>query len=285
MGLIFWLWQRQPQFTSPNQSQSEEQNKKTKEKQPDVKTTPQDGFVTDQPKITLKGISKTDTYVAIITTSFDYLAKTKSYGLFEKEIELSEGLNLVKIVSLDDNLNLEKEENLTYFRSKIKKFDAVFAGNVKSIFANLITISTLDGEKKITYKSSTEIILPSPIPQLGVGDDNTNIRVGDYIIATGKINTNGELDALQIDVRRDNKPQITKKIVAAQLLSNIRQNIFSVKNLKDSKIIEFSLNKDTQVFQDLELKDTKIIEKDKKAIIIFTLEDDISSPSKIFILP
>lgn len=285
IGLTYWLWQRQPQIASLTESQNEQKENEGEINQSDAKTSPQNGFVTDLPKVQVKGSAKSGSYVAIVTGGFDYLTKAKSDGNFEKEIELAEGLNLLKIIYFDKDLNIEKEEGLTYFRSKTKNFDSVAAGNVKSIFGNLITITEANTEKKVTYKSSAEIILPSPIPQLGVGDEDTSIRVGDFVIATGKMNTNGELEALQIDVRRDNKPQITKAIISCQLLSNIRQNLLSAKNLKDSKIIEFTLNKDTQVFLDLELKDTKIIEKDKKAITIYTSGDETNSLSKIFILP
>lgn len=272
---IYWLWQRQPKPKNhqPDSVVGQEQNGAKREQSLEIK--PQDSQVLTDSPIKIEGQSKPDQYLAVYSNGFNYLIQTDNSGKFEQAINLTEGLNLIEIVAFSRDLKEDDKITLTYWLTKKDKKtmlgSTVFAGSVKTIFENILTLSTPAGEKNIRTLKTTEIVIPT--------EDETEIestksaldgvRVGDYLIALGNLSQD-TLNAKRLEIIRQNKPQVTKKLVTAKILTQVRQNLFSGRDLKESKIQEFTLTKDSQILIGGQKAESEDIAKNKEAFIFFT---------------
>ncbi|MDO8260997.1 MAG: hypothetical protein Q7T50_05900, partial [Candidatus Magasanikbacteria bacterium] len=113
---------------------------------------------------------------------------------------------------------------------------------------------------------------------------DTVIRVGDYVVVLGTKTKDTDITASQIQIIRDNNPQITKKYAPIKFASNTKLKIFSGNNILDNKLIEFKLDK-TNIIDNDKKSDEKAIVKDKRAIIFYTPTGADNIASLIYILP
>ena len=128
---------------------------------------------------------------------------------------------------------------------------------------------------------STKLILP----QSENDKEDSEIRVGDYLISLGSLENEKEFNAAQIEIIRDNKPQNIEKYTAGILLGSVKEDVFSIKNIKDSGIVEFTLSKDSTISKNGEDAEAKDILKDKRAIIMYYTEEGENIADLVYILP
>jgi len=291
--VIYWLWQRQPR------PKIQEVNSPTiQEKAPDAKTLsfeikPADSTVLTTSNIKLEGKSKPDSFIAVISDNFHLIAKSDSLGKFEQEIKLTNGLNLIDLVTIAKDAKVQNKISLTYFlpeeNPKIKIDPKtigshVFAGSIKNIFDKVITISTVNGEKKLETQQSTQIEIPQEEGPESTKSALSNLRVGDYLIALGDL-VNDSLKTKKVITIRENKPHVTKIVTTGKILTNVRLNLFSAKLTADGKIEEFSLSKNTEITLNDQKTKQEDISKDKSAIIIYHEESDKKIVDLVYLLP
>jgi len=285
---LLWLWQRQPKIQNTQTSFQATTESKPDQPQPTSKISPADGSVLTSADITLKGKASTSNgYLAIFTNDWQTVAKTDSDGNFEKEIKLVDGLNLVELVSFSSELKKDKKNSLTYLLAKDNKNGhTIFAGPAKTIFDTLITLTITNGQKEIRASKSTIINLPKEDEEENeaTGSALRSIRIGDFLIAQGNISKD-QLEAKKIEVIRENLPQNTRKLTLAKTLTSPRQNLFSAKNLADNQILEFTLNKNSQISLDGKEAKSADIVKDKNTIIISHEDKDKELIDLIYLLP
>lgn len=293
---IIWLWQRQPKapkdaiksitnvVTGKNDSQ--DQNTQT----PFSLNIP-DSKVLDSAKINVNGKASANSLILIYSNSHDYQAAVSPQGEFDVDLDLDKNLNLINFVELDKDFKEIQAHIFTFYlqdKDAQKKTGLIYAGTVKNIFNNLITVLTANGDKKVKTESVTQLNFPKsnlkPSPKTTDQPDKSDIRVGDYIIALGNTSSQSELKASIIDIVRENKPDIVKKYAAGIILSPVKSKIFSAKNIKDSGLLEFKLDKNSQVFQDSKKADEKAISKDKKAICFYNASKE-NLITSIYLLP
>ena len=88
-----------------------------------------------------------------------------------------------------------------------------------------------------------------------------------------------------MEIIRENKPQITKKIAVSKILTAAKANKFSAKDSEANKILDFTLDKNSKVIKNGQsAKDTDIV-KDLNAIIIYQDEDDERLIDLVYLLP
>ena len=68
-------------------------------------------------------------------------------------------------------------------------------------------------------------------------------------------------------------------------MTKVNKNIFSVRNQKDSQIVEFNLSKDSKISKNGEDAQIEDIAKDKKAIIVFYTKDNENTADLIYLIP
>lgn len=291
---IYWLWQRQPKPQNHQLSAPAAQEKDKEAFTFEIK--PQDNSILASNKFKFEGRSQPDVLIAIYSNSQNDVVKTDSLGKFEKEVQLAIGLNLVEIVIISKDLKAGDKITLTYW---VEEFNSqtfgtqVYAGSIKSLLGNLITISTPSGEKNIQASQSVKIELPKDAENESESTKSAlqNLRVGDYLIALGDL-SGGTLNAQSLKILRKDKPQIIKKISLAKILTSIRQNLssgrkglFSAKVIETNEIVEFTLNKNSSVALDDQQGKNENIEKNKNALIVYHPAEDQKLVDLIYLLP
>ena len=289
---LYWLWQRQPrvQNIQTPKPTAESNIIQTPES---FKITPKDGSVLTSKKVKLTGEINPG-YLAIFSNDFQAVIKTDQNGKFENEVDLTDGLNLFKLVSFSNKLKQNQENSLVYLLAKnTKDGETIFAGSVKTILDNLLTISTPNGQKNIRSTKDTNITLPKPPADEknkneASGSAIQNIRVGDFLIAQGNLansNKNDEIIAKKIEVTREDKPQINKKLAVVKILASLRGDLFSAKDLETDEILQFNLSKNSEIFQEDKQSKPKDITKNKNTIVIYLVKGDKNLVDLIYLLP
>lgn len=282
--LIIVLWQRQPKLQQPQETEStQESSQKPKEEKFTI--TPADGTVLGSSTVKFAGKAETGSLIVIFSNDSHGIAKTKQDGTFELQTAQEQGLNLFKVVFVSETFELAHEKNLSLYTSQKDVGKTVAAGSVKSIFDNLITITTQNGEKNIRTSKSTSFDVPEEEDVEEATEEVDNIRIGDYVVATGDATDEDSMIAKNLQVVRQNKPVLTKEMTVGKIASNVRQNIFSAKNNKDNKIIEFTLGKNTTILLDGQAAKSDSVVKDKSAIILYTKDKDTNLINLVYLLP
>lgn len=281
--LIVVLWQRQPKL---NQDPKEES---TQEAQTGSEETlgilPKDGTVVANSPIKIQGKVNAKSIIAIYKNGQQTVTTATDAGDFEKDVDLGNGLNLIKIVTISPDLTQTDEKTISLFLSKSNVGNTLFAGPVKSIFDTLITVTTFGGDKNIRTSKSTNFEIPTDEDEKEATQEVDNVRIGDYVIATGDASDSDSIVAQGLEIIRANKPQVTKQLAIGTVASTVRQNIFSLKSAKDQELIEFTLDKNSDVSLDgKEAKSTDIV-KDKTALVFYTKDEDENLITLIYLLP
>lgn len=146
---LYWLWQRQPKLKSQDTGQATVQTSQNPNPQKQQDLSPEDFSVLQNAKVTFKGITQPNGYVLVYSDSLNEITTADPNGNFQKDITLPVGFNLIAVsyVSPDLKKTGQKILTLNVNTSQNNNGDKIYAGTVKSIFDNLITLTTANGEK------------------------------------------------------------------------------------------------------------------------------------------
>src|SRR3990167_9014192 len=223
---IYWLWQRQPRPTENKKPTVASEQKREEQKSGFIKA-PLDSQVLADGKVEIIGKIDKEAYIAILANTVSTISKSNEQGEFKIPIQLAEGLNLLDIQDFDTNLKTVGTEQKTLFvaqKETLPQNWQVYAGSVKSILDKLITLTTSTGEKSVKTETKTNIIMPSPpLSKKPTPAPDESIRIGDFVIALGEVREE-ILNAQDLEIIRENKPQITKKIAVAKILTAAKAN-------------------------------------------------------------
>ena len=288
--LIYWLWQRQPRSNQP-QNQQPNTKQETQNNQPqDSFLNIKDGSIIASSPLKISGKTQPNSKVLVFSNTFNDIATIAQDGSYSLDENLTNGLNLISVVSLDkDFKQIQKQDISLYLKGKndASDFTQMAAGNVTKIFQNTVTVSTANGDLNVSTSSSTKYTLPTPPPSKSPQPKTSgpDIRVGDFIIALGTTSSDNSLTALQLTVIRDNKPTISKTYSVVKLASAVKQKIFSGTSIVDNKLIEFTLDKNAQIFSSDKKADEKAITKNQTAIIFYAPQNQDNIASLVYIYP
>jgi hypothetical protein len=234
-----------------------------------IKVAIEDSKVLQQKKLQLQGQVPPNSLVVIYSNSANAIVKSDQMGSFTSSVNLISGLNLISISVLGPDYKEVAAKNLTYYQDSTDTTNTtVYAGLVKSIFENTITLTTQSGEMPIKKSGSTQVNIPK-LPGLESQPQDQDVRVGDYMIALGKTVTNGQLEAKSINILRDNKPQNQTHFAVVKILSSFSRNTFSAQQNGQSNIVKITTNSDTSYTDQDKQADAKAVTKDRSAIVIF----------------
>ncbi len=289
--LIVWLWHRQPKASEPEkQSSSTSKNEQVQKVAEIVKpvTTPTDGDIIATNPLKINGKTTSSNRVLIFSNDFEDIAKINPDGTYAVEENLKEGLNQITIVFINGDFKEVDKQNLAvYLVPKSTKLngDKMVAGNVSKIFENLITVSTFVTDTTIKLTDTTKITIPSSAPSKSPTpkQKGPDIRVGDYIVALGTKLSDNQVAASQLNIFRDNKPQIDKTYSVVKFASPAKLKIFSGSQTKDNKLLEFKLDNNSQIFDNDKKADDRAIAKDRRAIVFYSSKENTAS--LIYIIP
>ncbi|MEX2028852.1 MAG: hypothetical protein WD988_05130 [Candidatus Curtissbacteria bacterium] len=286
IGIIYGLWQLQPKAV-PTQTviseKSQDPSPAPAESQQALE--PQDGSVTTNEVVIFKGKALPGSIVFIVSNDFNATTKANEAGSFAKEVTLSPDLNLIDVISISPDLSKETLKSISVYFSQNSKDTNVAAGTVKTIFDNVITLTTLNGQKNIKTQENTAITFPKDITDAQPAQSAKDIRVGDYAISLGSLENTDTQTAKNITIVRVDKPQNQRVLTTATILTLPKQSLFTAKTIKDSKILELTLDKNTQGLEDGKETTIDNIEKDKKVIIIYHPDAAKKIVDLIYLLP
>ncbi len=282
VGVIIGLWQLQPK---PQTVLSEKSQAASLPPQENQSFEPKDGSVLTAKTVQLKGKTIPNSIVFIISNDSQLSTKTDSNGAFQKDVTLTPGLNLIDVISISADLSKDTQKSLSLYLAPDSSTGSVAAGIVKTTFDNVITLTTLNGQANIKVTPSSTITFPKDVassasPSSGVAD----IRVGDYAIALGNT-TSDTTTAQKLTIIRDNKPQNSEQYAAAKILTAPKQNLFTAKTNKDSKILELTISKNSQFSDSGKDAKTDAVTKDKSAVIIYHTDGTKKLADLIYLLP
>jgi hypothetical protein len=289
---IFWLWQRQPGVINQADTiPSQEVNSKNEQVQ--NKIEPQDTSVLSEKIAKIEGTVKPQQLILAYSNSSQKFTTSNSKGEFKIDFELTDGLNELNITTFKNQNEIDEQKIFVYYlKTKTQEIsaDTVYAGTVKSILENSLTITTLSGEKTVKIDNATKLQAPQIEVKKTKEKESTNsastaFRVGDFIITLGDKPKNNELLAKNVQIIRENKPQLIKQLISSKVQSTVSQNIFSVKNNKDNKLVELVASKDSQVISDGKNAKTADVTKDKKALILYHTENDENILDLLYLTP
>ena len=112
----YWLWQRQPKpvnFQTPPTTSSDTVQKETAGIS--FQVSPADGSVLKETPTTFQGITNPNEYVVLSANLTNRITQANSNGQFEFEVELAEGINLIKFLTIDENLAEKQASQLAVF--------------------------------------------------------------------------------------------------------------------------------------------------------------------------
>lgn len=277
---IYLLWQRQPKpKTEEPQTKIEtivESENGENTQVSSFVTTPKRGEISTSAKVTLSGKVDPDSRVLIYSISQNDIVKSQLDGIFSLDITLPDGINLIQISTLDTNFQEKESATIPVYVSQqgAQNNLSFVAGTVKKLFQNSISITAISGEIDLETNTSTlfenqQTSKNSKSPSSAKED----LRVGDYIVGLGQPGSNSTFKAQTIKIYRDNKPAIKKSYAPLKFVSVVKNNIFSGTNLTNSKLLEFTLDKNSQIFELNKKVTSKTITKDKTAIIFYQDSD------------
>ena len=271
-AIIYWLWQRQPKgmtLTQELTTPASQNQGATGSAVQSIKVAIEDGKVLQQKKLQLQGQVPPNSLVVIYSDTANAIVKSDQAGSFTSSVDLENGLNLIGISVLGSDFKEIAAKNLTYYQESANTTNTVvYAGLVKSIFENIITLTTQNGDMPVKKDGSTQVNIPK-LPGVQAEPQDQDIRVGDYMVAMGKTVTSGQLETKSINILRDNKPQNQTHYAVVKILSSLSKNTFSAQQNGQSSIVKITTTSDTSYFDQDKEADIKAVTKDKSAIVIF----------------
>lgn len=229
--------------------------------------------VLSQNKFQLQGQTQPNSIVIIYSNSQNAVTKSDASGKFSQSLNLDDGLNLIGLSTLGQDLKEIAATNLTYYVGGAKIDDTiVYAGLVKSIFKDTITLTTQTGEATVKQLQNAKISIPK-LPGVSAQTQDQDIRVGDYMISLGKNLSEGQLQADNISILRDDKPQNPEHWAIVKVLTTLTKNSFQAEQNGQSNTVKIATDINTSYLDKDQKADSKAVVKDRSAIVIYHADD------------
>lgn len=250
---------------------------------------PENGDVVSEDIIKVSGISKSNSTIIISGQESDYILSTDQNGLFEKDIDLTSGINQIVASNLEDTQKVNSNIIVIYsssFEPKTASSEATIQEKVDEQIKNIINkpksfIGT------VTDVTETSLQLRSDkneIEQVSIASDTTNvvntkektskiakisdIAIGDFIAALGYINSSSVLSASRILITNpitEPKIKITSGTYKKGELKTDKNTLYY--EFKDGQVTKI---KSTSLKEDMEII---YVEKDDQIRTVFLLQD------------
>ncbi len=285
VAVIIGLWQLQPRPQTQTVL-SEKSQTAPPPLQEDQSFEPKDGSILTTKTVQFKGKTIPNYIVFIVSNDFQLTAQADANGAFQKDVTLTPGLNLIDVIGVSADLAKDTQKSLSLYLAQDNSSGIVAAGSVKTIFDNVVTLTTLNGQANIKVTPSSVLTFPKDVtPDASPSSSVSDIRVGDYAVVLGSSTSADTVTAQKLTIIRDNKPQNNEQYSSVKILTAPKQNLFTAKTNKDSKILELTLDKNTQEL--LGGKDAQVtdIQKDKNAVIIYHTDGTKKVVDLIYLLP
>jgi len=203
---------------------------------------------------TIKGLYTPNADIVISTQDSDYYVKSNSEGEFELQIEIPAGLSIIKIN--DTKLAL-------VYSTEVEAGSVSYAGTITDISSGTIQVKGEKGEIKQISTAETTTYINTLKKNIEV--KQTDLAIGDYIVAIGKTNNNKVLS--------------TERIL---ITSPLVENKMEFKKILIEKISKTSIN-DIKLPTKWNGPNIKDLSEGQEIIIVGTTENEKYTLRSIFI--
>lgn len=219
---------------------------------------PENGDVVTKDAITVSGITKPKTVVVISGEKNDDIVSSDDKGFFEKEIDLTAGVNQI-IFTAFNPAGLPKKEKVLIISSPAfeekegDRFEKAankphgYLGTVTDITDSTIQIRTISSEiKQISVGGNLNVIKTTPTSKMV---KLTDIAIGDFIVAMGYKNGNHVLAAQRILITPPlTEPKVTvAKAAGANVTPAKNTLVYSFKDGQVTKTKASAVKDESQV--------------------------------------
>ncbi|OGM24553.1 hypothetical protein A2627_03455 [Candidatus Woesebacteria bacterium RIFCSPHIGHO2_01_FULL_39_28] len=196
-----------------------------------VIASPEDQTVIVETPVTISGLSRSNSIIAILGEEKDYVIQNESNGEFKVDLDLVPGVNQIKIISFDkDGQKTEKNLNLVYssefsktsatgspppspavtgadsVREKVKekveeklKNPKAYIGTITDITATTVQIRSSAGEiQQVSVDKDLTTFIEIDKNKVSKEVKFTDLAIGDFIVAMGYKNGNEVLAARRV---------------------------------------------------------------------------------------
>lgn len=277
---------------------------------------PEDGDVITEDFITVSGITKPLSWLTLSGEKGDYIIQAGDDGVFIQDVDLSAGVNWIRVTAFDSKGAQSTEKVLVVYsssfqekslpsptpsdnstesaiRQKIaeKVADALnkpkaYIGVVTDIADSTIQIKTLASEIKQVATSEEGITV---INQKGTNNKSvklTDIAIGDFIVAMGYVNSRSVLSAQRILIT----DPITEPKISASYgkVSETNKKSITVNSLTsgDGQVVTPGTKTDIEVYESGKFILTKLINISVGDLVIYVTDSSSDTPTvrSIFVI-
>lgn len=242
-----------------------------------VLAKPENEDVVTKEPIEISGITKPLSWVIISAEKNDYLILSNEQGAFQENIELTSGVNQIKITAIDSSKLKSLEKVIVVYSSafeekggdrleKATNKPKAYLGTVTDITGSTVQIKSMSDEiKQISVEEEVVVVKTTPTNKVvKLGD----IAIGDFIAAMGYRNGNQVLNAQRILITPAvSEPKID--VVMGQGSNVIPTKTTQVLSFKDGKVVKVKAS---------------ALEDESQIIYVTTEVDSKSSLRSIFII-
>lgn len=268
-GLILalggWKMSQLVKNTSEKEVYTVRPQSSAKANQPLTITNPTNYKVFKEDKVMIKGQTSADLLIIISSNEKDYLLNSDKKGFFESEISLTAGINIISLISLKNLTKIEEKQLILVHSTEISNDQTTsYIGTITDILNNTIQIKDeSENIKQISISKETSYI---NMLKKNVEVKQTDLAIGDYIVAMGLVNGNKVLKAKRILI---SSPVVEDKYEA---------KIVTIENLSKTKINDITLPKKWNG------PDTKDLEIGQKIILVGLQNEDKFDIRSIFVI-
>lgn len=269
---------------------------------------PENEDVLTEDSLNISGITKNSAWVVVSNENTDILTQADTKGVFSKDIELTPGVNQIKITAFDNDLSQAEAQLITIYSSLFKKNLAspnpsskeatgesairkrveekvaevinhpkAFLGTVTDITDSSIQIKSIEGDiKQISATSDSTNVVDNR------DDSNkevklTDIAIGDFLVAMGYKGSNNVLISQRILITDPIKnPQLNATI--GKVASKNSGTLTVAINDSETRTISASYLTDIKTFKEGKEMPATISNIANGDIIIFVTDNNNKAP-------
>lgn len=187
---------------------------------------------------TIKGVSNPNSDVIISTDEDDYDTKANAQGEFEKEIDIPSGASVIKVASFNNSSNKTESQIFLIVDSDLENNSTSYVGTITDISSKNIQIKgKSSGILQISTDDDTKFV--NGLKKNAVVKE-TDLAIGDYVIAMGNVNGNKVLKTKKVLVTSplpENKIEVIKGTIESISKTKLTLNKY------DGETEEFTLPK------------------------------------------
>lgn len=270
---------------------------------------PEGGDVITQDSVKVTGITKSSAFVVFSGEKSDYITKAAADGTFSQDIDLTSGVNQIKLFALDAQGKQSSTKVLIVYSSVFepKTFETsssqtasgendirdkvaqkvaealnkpkAFLGTVTDIADSTIQIKSIDSQIEQISIRGDNIDVVNTTGKANKAVKLSDIAIGDFIVAMGYVDTNSVLSAQRILIS-DAVSEPTIKTFIAKVTDTTTKGL-SVSLIPDGSTAEVNPSKNTDVYDFAEGKTTslKLSAFSEEDIVIYVLDaSETTSP-------